>query len=721
MYLGPALRGDQLPQLPSGYAAMSVETGSNTDLKSLVQTIIRRRRVFFSVFVAFVSLVILWTLVVPRSYTATTLLIAGTPSGGGRAGDTTLPLLNALLAASATQSAETYVSLIQEDPVLKQVITDLHLKMGTQKLLNHLDVKPVTNTAIIQLSATFTDPQTAAKIANDLANVFVTRERDLIAGQAGSALDFLTKQIPFAEATMHKADNALARFEAAHPSVYINANSTSLASDNAVSSAQQKFAITQVDVGQAQAQLDNVNGQMASMSRTVNGQSNISQNPVVSQLQTQLAQVDVQLEAARKQFTEQHPTVIGLEEQKAQLQKEIAGQPATVVSGSQVILNPVYQQLSSQAATLKGQIASDQQQLALLRAEMGGGGSAQNLPHELIQLADLQRTAKLAEDIYQALQSKYSDATVAKTTALSDVAITQPASADNVKVKPNWKLNLIIAFALGLVLAISGVFLVDFFDNTFKDEQDVQRTLALPLLTTIPQLAPKAQDKLPWLRALTIESFLQLVTALRYSSDQPLKTLAITSPNEGDGKSTIAISTAIAMAEMEPKVLLVDADLRKPTLHDRLGLGNQICLSDLLIGASRAADAVQPTKYDGLYFIGSGAHVPNPVKLLSSTRFNELVTELLKEYRAIVFDTPAVLPVSDATVLSSKVDGSVLVVSAGMTDMPSTKRALQRLSAIPGVNILGVVLNRVTPTNGYKAYYLNGDTPKPLPHETEVV
>jgi|SRR5579872_1847355 len=721
MYLGPAIRGEQLVQLPSQLPPSPGESSSGADVKSVIQTIIRRRRVFFSIFVAFVSLVVLWTLVVPRSYTATTLLIAGSPGGAGRAGDTALPLLNALMAASATQSAETYVSLIQQDPVVKQVISDLHLKMGTQKLLNHIDVKPVTNTAIIQLSATDGDPHTAAKIANDFANVFVTRERDLIAGQAGSALDFLTQQMPIAEAAMHKADNALAKFEAAHPNVYINANTTSLASDNAVSTAQQKFATTQVDLGQAQAQLANVTGQMSSISPSSIGESSVDQNPVVSQLQTQLAQVNVQLESARKQFTEQHPTVIGLEEQKAQIEKEINAQPRTYVAGHQVVPNPVYQQLSSQAANLRSTIASDQAQIALLRAEMGVAGSAQGLPRETIQLADLQRNAKLAEDIYSALQNKFSESTVAKTTALSDVAITQPATADDVKIKPDWKLNLILAGVIGLFLAISGVFLVDFFDNTFKDEQDIQRTLALPLLTTIPQLGPKMQGKLPWLRALTIESFLQLVTALRYSSDQPLRTLAITSPNEGDGKSTIAMSTAIAMAEMEPKVLLVDADLRKPTLHDRLGLGNQVGLSDLLIGVGIPADAVQQTKYDGLYFMGSGAHVPNPVKLFSSSRFNDLVFELLKEYRAIVFDTPAVLPVSDATVLASKVDGSVVVISAGMTDMPSTKRALQRLSAIPGVNILGVVLNRATPTNGYKAYYLNGDTPKPLPHETEVV
>src|SRR6202035_4427132 len=99
---------------------------------------------------------------------------------------------------------------------------------------------------------------------------------------------------------------------------------------------------------------------------------------------------------------------------------------------------------------------------------------------------------------------------------------------------------------------------------------------------------------------------------------------------------------------------------------------------------------------------------------------DELITELLKEYRAIIFDTPALLPVYDAAVLSAKGDGTVLVLSAGITDMPSTKKAMQRLSGVQGVNMLGIVLKRTTPTNGYAAYYLSAESPTPLPHEDGV-
>lgn len=729
MYFGPALRSTQQYQLPSGFQTLPPEQPpGQTDVAGIVATLLRRKRVFFAILVGFLSLVVLWTAIAPRQYTATTKLIAGASSqNAGRTGDTSIPLINALLAADSTMTAETYVDLMQQDPVVEEVIKNLNLHVGVQELLSkHIEIKPVTNTAILQLSATWGDRRTAENLANEFATVFVKHERDLIAGQAGSALDFLTTQMPLAEASMRAADGTLAKFQAAHPDVYVSVGTDSSGgsssdSGSAVAAAEQRYAQIKVDAGQAQAQLNNVTGQMAGISPTSNGSSNIVVNPVTAQLQAQLAQVQVQLDTARKQYTEEYPGVQALVEQKAQLQKEIQSQSATIVSGNVIVPNPVYQQLNQQAATLRSQIAGDQAQLQTLGVEMGRtNGSNNSLPAETMQLADLERKARMQEDVYTALQQKYSEATVARTTALSDVSITQPASGLNITVKPSWTMNLILGFAIGLVLAISGVFLVELFDNTFKDEHDVARALPLPVLTSVPQLTSNSPRKLPWLRALTVESFLQLVTALRYSSDKPLRTLAITSPHQGDGKTTIAMSTAIAMAEIEPKVILVDGDLRRPTLHERLGMAAGPGVSDVLVGEATLGDAVQATKYDGLYLLSGGTLVPNPVKLIHSAQLDELIAQLLKTYRAIVFDTPALLPVYDATILASKVDGAVLVVSANGTDMPSTKKAMQRLGAVQGVNLLGIVLNRTTPTNGYAAYYLNTDNPTPLPHENGV-
>ncbi|MBC5805432.1 MAG: hypothetical protein DLM53_03185 [Candidatus Eremiobacter antarcticus] len=722
MYYGPAMRGEQMRQLPSGLPGVAQEQPAGPDFASIIGPLIRRRRLLLSLFLTFFGLVILFTLLTPKTYTTSVKMIAGNSNPGlptKTGGDTAYPLLNALLFSSGVQSAETYAELLQETPVVQQVIRNLHLNIDASTLLSrNITIKPVTNTSVLNLSATWSDPQTSAKIANEFASVFLNRERELIASQASSAIDYLSKQMPSAEKAMQKADNALARFQSTHTMAAINAQNQGAI--NQFTALDQKVAQTQVDQGQAQAQLASVLSQMGSVSPTINGTSNVNQNPVVSQLQTQLAQVNVQLESARKQFTDEHPSVVALKEQKAQIEKEIRSQPATVVAGNAFVPNPVYQQLSQQAATLRAQISGDAAQLGTLQGQLNPMSSdLRKLPAETVQLANLQRKAKLTEDVYTAMQQKLNEATVAKTTALSDVAITQAATPGDADVKPKLLLNLLLGFMLGLVIAVSGVFIMEFFDNTFKTEEDVQRALPFPVLSTIPALTTKSTRSLPWLRALTIESFLQLVTALRYSSDKPLRTLAITSPNQGDGKSTIALSTAIAMAEMEPTVVLIDADLRRPSLHERTGCTNERGLSDVLVGAAGLWDVLQQTKYEGLMLLSSGTRVPNPMKLLQSQRFDDMIAELLQRHRAIVFDTPALLAVHDAAVLSSKVDGAVLVVSAGMTDMPSTKRALQRLGAAPNINVLGVVLNRVAATNGYRAYYLNGDSLLPLPHETE--
>jgi succinoglycan biosynthesis transport protein ExoP len=720
MYFGPAQRTMPQYQLPSGLPTS--EPPAQKDITGAFGTLLRRKRAFIAIFLGFFSLVVLLTLIVPKTYTSEIKLIAGASSPTGPVGgttDTTLPLLNALLAASNTMSAETYVDLIQQYPVAEQVIKDLNLPTDPYSLLhNNISVTPVTNTSIIALDASWGDRNTAIKIANDFGNVFVERERELIAGQASSAIDFLSKQLPAAQATMQRADAALAQFETKHPNVYLS-GADSQSELTSVFAAQQKYAQAQVDRDQAQAQLNNITAQMRSMSPTINGQSSIVQNPVSAQLQAQLAQVEVQLDTARKQYTEQHPVVQALEQQKAQLEKEIGSQASTVVAGNEIVPNPVYQELSQQAGTLRAQIASDQAQLNTLRQEMGQNNRGESLPAETLQLANLQRNAKMAEDVYTALQQKYGEATVAQTTALSDVAITQPAAPDTTKVKPNWELNLVLGLILGLVMAASGAFLIDFFDNTFKNEEDVQRVLPLPLLASIPKLTESSPSKLPWLRALTVESFLQLVTALRYSSDKPLATLAVTSPNEQDGKTTVAMSTAIAMAEIEPKVLLVDADFRHPALHKRLKGDQTPGLSDVLVGDSDLSAAIQPTKYDGLFLLAAGTTVPNPVKLIHSLRFDEVLARLRKDFRVVIFDTPALQPVYDGALVASKVDGTVLVVSAGLTDMPSTNKALQRLGTVSGVNLLGVVLNRATPQNGYATYYLNTSN-TPLPHEEEI-
>jgi len=701
--------------VPNGYGRMDDQ--QHDDFGSLLGVLQRRWRALVAIFGSFVAVVVLVTLLTPKTYTTTTHLIAGATTMNTNS-TTNLPVLNALTQNNLGSTPETYVELMQETPIAQRVISDLNLKTSPGTLLSAIRSKPITDTSIIEVAVTWSSAATSANIANDFATVFVNRERELIAGQADAAIGFLSSALPDAENAQHQAEVALAQYENAHPSVYAN----SQAQGSNVAGIDSKIGQLQVDRGQAQATLAEVASQMQSTRSTMNTGTNVAANPVVGSLQQQLATVNVQLASALKTYTDQYPAVIALREQQRQLEQQIANQPATVVSATNIGPNPVYQSLSQQAATLRSQIASDDAQLKAEKAQLSG--LMDQLPLQSQQLADLQQQAKLAGEVYDALEQRYNDATVAKASSLSDVAITQPADASVASVQPNLRTNTMLAVILGLVLAIGGVFAIEFFDNTYKDERDVTRDLPLPVLANVPSLPAIGasgngsgngkQAELPWLRALTVESFLQIVSALHYSSDKPLHSLAVASPLPGDGKSTLCLNLATALAEFASGVVLVDADLRRPTLHKALGLTNDCGLSDVLVGSTNALDAVQPTKHRGLDFMPAGPMAPVPLKLLQSERFERMLAKLLERYRMVIFDTPPILSVFDCALISAKVDGTVLVLSAGKTDSRSTKRALKRLTQVGNPNVLGVILNRATPDEKYYAYYHQSGPPMML-------
>jgi capsular exopolysaccharide synthesis family protein len=710
-------------QLPSNSGAAFAAPEREDEFQRLSGALRRRWKLFVYIFAAFFLAALAYAVAWPKSYVATTSLITGNSSANYNGINTDLPVLNALVAASGVQSVETYATMIQGQDVATKVIKNLNLKgVDAYKLLKYdIFVAPVTNTQIVQLSATWKDAATSAAIANEFGKVLIEKQRELIAGQSQSAMDYLSQEIPKAEADKNRADSALAVFQTKHTIADMTAQTQSAVgnfTDNAT-----RVAQLQVDMAQATAALSNVLSQEAAGSKTATGGSTIAENPVVTQLKQQLAQVSVELEAARKQYTDQHPTVIALQQQKDLLQQEIAKTPGTYTASKTVVPDAVFLQNQQQAASLRQQIAGDQSQIATLQHQhQVFGAQVASLPQTARQLADLQRNAQLAEGVYDSLRQHYNDALVAKTMALSNVSFLLAARKEWVKTTPNVVLTIVLGFVLGLILAVAGVFIVDFFDNSLKDEDDVRRALPWPVLAQVPQLdaaSKRGQAKLPMLRALTIEAYLQLVTSLRFASDKPLRTIAVTSPSQGDGKSTVALSTAIAMAEMRPRVLIIDADLRHPTLHEKLGVDGGPGLADVLVGESRVEDVIQTTRFGGLDFLPAGSQAPNPIKLIQSSHFDGLVEALLAKYQTIIFDTPALLPMVDAAALAQKTDGTVMVVAAGKTDQRSAQRALQRLSVVEGATVVGVVINRSTPNSRDSAYVLQSGSQLPLSGELE--
>lgn len=721
-------------QLASGQAprTATAEAPSEFEWARLWRAILRRRRIFATVAIASFALIALYTLFVPRSYTTHVKLIAGNGNGDSTSGDqananTTLPLLNALLAATGVQTSETYAELFQETPVANAVIAQLKLPMTAAQLLAHVKVQPVVNTTLLDLAVTWSNRDESAQVANAFASAFVDRERQLVGQQADQAIKTLSQQVPAAQARASKAETALARFQAKNDMADLQTQTQNTM--NAAAALDAKINATQVDRQQAQAQLASVTGQLGSVGSTVPGQSSVAPNPVLSSLQQQLATVTTQLQVAEQQYTDQHPTVIALKRQQAELQHQIGQTSATVVSQADTMPNPVFVQLNQQAATARAQVASDTAELAQLEQQHDAMKPLLSaLPGKATRLLELQREAKLADDVLTALQQKLNDASISKTTALSDVTVTAPAVAAEATVKPNRMLNLVIGALASVVLGAVATLLFFVFDRRIRDERQIEEELELPLLASVPQLRdlrsrlnvvntpalpsggePVEQQDEPWLRAFAVESFLQLVTSLRYSTtaDRRMRCITITSAAQGDGKSTVALNTAITMAHVQPRVLLIDGDLRRPSLHTKLNRELGRGLSDVLVGTASLADVIAPTQFEGLDLLTSGTRTPNSVKLIGSERFDAVLAELLETYETVIVDAPALAPVVDAAILAAKSDGTVVVVAVDANDSVEVRRAVAKLRSFGVTNIVGTVANRIRPDRrlSYEDYF----------------
>jgi succinoglycan biosynthesis transport protein ExoP len=678
---------------------------------SLLRILSRRRRAFFAIFAAFVAVVALLTIATPKQYTTAVQMIAGNPSSasGDLSQQTNLPILNALRLQTGVQSAETYAALLMENEVAQTVIDRLKLKTTPGTLLSGVTVKPITDTSILRVSVVWKTPEGSAAIANALAEAFVDRERRLVSSSADSALRFTSQQLPSAAARMRVADAALARFETEHHIADLNSETQSLIGSMATLSS--RISAVEVDQRQNQAQLETDSGQLSTMQPTSNNGGSTSPNPIYANLESQLSAVDVQLQTAREQYTDEHPIVVNLRTQEQKLRAQLARTPQIIVASTMTQANPVYTTLKQQAANARTAISGDSAQISELRGQLARlQPELRRLPERANRLAELRTAATSAEDVYNTLNKKANDALISKSTALSDVTVLSPASAADAVKKPSLFMNLVVGIVVGAVLAFAGVFLLDIFDNSIKDERDIE-SLSLPVLASIPRLDAKGKFALPWVRSLTIEAFLQLVTALRYSTDRPITTLAFASPLQGDGKSTIAMNTAIALAEVSPRILIIDADLRRPSLHTKFEIANDFGLSDVLVGNATLDSVTRATRHAGLDLVTSGTRTPNPYKLLQSDRFDTFIEQALKVYRMVIIDGPALNPVIDGAVLCKKASATVLVVSAGATDLRSTKRALQRLQSVGVRDILGIVVNRTSPRRqDYNEYYLGGGT-----------
>jgi succinoglycan biosynthesis transport protein ExoP len=367
----------------------------------------------------------------------------------------------------------------------------------------------------------------------------------------------------------------------------------------------------------------------------------------------------------------------------------------------------------SQISDLREKILQAQQEEIHLKQELDAANSA-------LQIQDLQNQINVLETKISGWQDTYSKLLLTLEGGdINALTVVSEASIPSRPISPNVRMNVLLAVVIGLILAVGGIFIIEYLDDTIKTSEEGARVTGLPILGSINRIhGDNYHDKLVAIHdplSPVVEGFRVLSMNLQYSSNgEPPRSLMITSPEMSDGKSLSLANLAVVMAKGGLKVIAVDADLRKPTLHEIFNLHNTYGLSDQFLPLNPGvSEHLQVTGIENLQILTSGPIPPSPAELLGSARMTSLIEELKSQADIVLFDTPPCLLVADSSLLGTQLDGAVLVFQAGRTSTKDARRAVEEFRRV-NINLLGMLLNTQNSRKGgnykYYNYYYGTDS-----------
>jgi non-specific protein-tyrosine kinase len=380
-------------------------------------------------------------------------------------------------------------------------------------------------------------------------------------------------------------------------------------------------------------------------------------------------------------------------------QQLILQSPAGAVQNSTDDINFIREQVDE----LQNKIEIGQADLERLRQELDASNSA-------LQIQDLQNQINLLETKISNWQNTYSQLLLSMQGGdVNVLTVVEEATVPGRPISPNIQMNVLVAAAIGLALAIGGVFLMEYLDDTIKTPDEVERATNLPTIGVIVQIDGKTNpDKLIAARDPynpVVEGFRALRNNIQYSAvGQPYRVLLITSAGPSEGKSLILANLAVVMANAGQRVILVDSDFRRPTQNEIFNLPNESGLSSAIINQnSSISNFLQNVGIENLSVLTCGPLPPHPNRLLESSRMRDVLKEFDNQADVVLFDSPPLMAVSDAAILGTQVDGVLLVVDAGRTRANDIRLMVKEMKRVH-IPLIGVILNRAN-RNGKNSYY----------------
>ncbi len=570
----------------------------------------------------------------------------------------------------------------------------------------NLTVEPTINTNLVTIHYIHTDPELAKKVADTLADVFISNNIYRVTSNRSDAEMKLVKTIAETQSKLQKEEKDRFAFAKAHNLPLDAKPGSDLESIKLQTYAQQLME------AQNQRRTSMATYEAAKNAPDPFSAPEVQGDARIQKLRDKLGDLKEQRAALLQIYTPEWPGVKKIDAQIRPVEDELAKAPKEVL------------------ASLKSRAERDAaRETSLTKTYTGQHNTTTQQTKDQIDMAVITSELEANRQLLNTFTQKLRELTLGSSGGTpSDVTVQTSARLPRAPVGPARLRTIILAFILSLVAGIGLAFLLDFLDDTIKSVDDVDRYIHLPALALIP--AGHEKPKLRGGKAATAsdmtalalvndvrspiaESYRHLRTSLLLSSaGTPPKTILVTSSQPSEGKTTTAINTAFMLAQTGAQVLIIDCDLRRPRLHAHFNLSNARGLTSCLSGESDDLDSLIHSyeKQPNLKLMPSGPIPPNPAELLGSDEMRRLLTTLSEKFTHIIVDSPPAISFTDASILSTFVDGVILVVHGGRSSRAVVRRAKQQLLDV-GAHIFGVVLNNVKIEShdyyyaGYAGYY----------------
>ncbi len=555
----------------------------------------------------------------------------------------------------------------------------------------HLNVEVVKNSNLVSVSYETENPELAAAVANETVQTFIDQNIDMRTAPAKSYMTWLDGELDKIKSKMNESSDSLENFKRSR-SLIVGGERDSNVTLAALNDLNARMLAAEAKRYQAEIKYQQVM-KLSSVSGGVMSLPDVLNNKLIQDLKAQEELINKEMAEKSKKFGDKHPVIVGLNNEMAQIKRQINSEVKLIVNG----IKNDYEASLHEERSLQG---------AFNRQKAEAMSYDQHAAEYELKKEDMEG----AKAIYQQVLKKAQETTIMGTINVSNVQLFDKATPPRKPSKPKKALNVLLGIVLGLFTGVGFALVSERMDNTYTSPEELEEHLGVPMLGIVPKSSQQDDKKPENIVAVTdpispmAESFRTIRSNILLArKDHTPRVMQVCSALHGEGKSTVSINLACIMAAAGEKILLIDGDMRRPRLHKVFEVPNSRGLSSVITKKAELADVMKKTGVPNLTFIPSGPLYSNPGEMLGSTAMFNLVAGLREQFDRVLIDCPPYLGIADASLLTPLSDGVVLVVRSGSTIKDAVWKIKKNMDVIKA-EILGVVLNDMT-TRSVDYYY----------------